>query len=208
MSVLPNRDRQAERRESTRREIVDAAWAEASAVGLASITLRNIAARVGMQAPSLYSHFASKNAIYDAMFGDAWGAYNAQVGAQRTRLTARTSARKRLLLMAEGYFDYAVQNLERYQLMNQRTIPDFTPTDAAYAESLACYREMVGQFAAMGVTRSEDVDVYTALIAGLIDQQLANDRDGDRWRRQLARVMDMFADDLGLPGPTLTRRTK
>lgn len=38
---------------------------------LSRITLREIAQRVGMRAPSLYSHFASKNAIYDAMFGQA-----------------------------------------------------------------------------------------------------------------------------------------
>jgi AcrR family transcriptional regulator len=25
-----------------------------------------------MQTPSLYSHFSSKNAIYDAMYGQAW----------------------------------------------------------------------------------------------------------------------------------------
>ena len=31
-----------------------------------------------MQAPSLYSHFASKNAIYDAMFGEAWAEYDAR----------------------------------------------------------------------------------------------------------------------------------
>jgi len=35
---------------------------------IAGLTLRDIATRVGMQQPSLYSHFASKQAIYDAMF--------------------------------------------------------------------------------------------------------------------------------------------
>ena len=173
-------------------------------MGLPSITLRSIAARVGMQAPSLYSHFASKNAIYDAMFADAWATYNALIPGFRARITARTSGRKRLLIMAESYFDFAAENLERYQLMNQRTIPDFAPSAEAYQPSLACYEEMVGEFAQLGSTRPDDLDVYTALIAGLIDQQLANDPGGDRWRRQLARVMDMFADDLGLPEPRLT----
>src|SRR5258708_16154448 len=75
MSAAPNRDRQAERREATRREIVDAAWEIAKRDGLAAVTLREVAARVGMQSPSLYTHFASKNAIYDAMFGQAWSEY-------------------------------------------------------------------------------------------------------------------------------------
>ncbi len=67
----------AERREATRREILDAAWAMARESGLTQITLRDVADRVGMQAPSLYGHFASKMAIYDAMFGEAWGEYEA-----------------------------------------------------------------------------------------------------------------------------------
>ena len=49
-----------------------AAWAEAREHGLATLTLRQLAARIGMSAPSLYTHFAAKHAIYDAMFADAW----------------------------------------------------------------------------------------------------------------------------------------
>ena len=61
-----------DRRETARRKILDAAWAVAREQGLAALTLRGVADRVGIKAPSLYSHFASKHAIYDAMFGDAW----------------------------------------------------------------------------------------------------------------------------------------
>ena len=58
-----------------RQEILSAAWAVAREQGLAQLTLREVAERVGMRAPSLYTHFASKNAIYDAMFADAWTQY-------------------------------------------------------------------------------------------------------------------------------------
>ena len=43
--------------------------------GLGSITLRDVAARVGMRAPSLDWHFNSKKDLYDAMFGQASGSY-------------------------------------------------------------------------------------------------------------------------------------
>src|SRR4051794_9297628 len=66
----PTRDRRAERREATRREIVDEAWALVREQGLAALSLRDLARRVGMQAPSLYGYFPSKHAIYDAMFGE------------------------------------------------------------------------------------------------------------------------------------------
>jgi hypothetical protein len=53
----------------------------------------------------------------------------------------------------------------------------------------------------MGVTSDQEADIFTALISGLISQHLANDPGGQRWRRLLPRVIGMFADDLGLPGP-------
>jgi AcrR family transcriptional regulator len=66
----PNRDRRAERQEATRREILDAAWRVARTNGLAGLTLRDVAAAVGLRPPSLYSYFPSKDAIYDGMFAD------------------------------------------------------------------------------------------------------------------------------------------
>src|SRR3954466_6881629 len=72
MTAVPTRDRRAERREATRREILDAAWLIARRDGLTAVTLREIADRIGMRPPSLYSHFESKNAVYDAMFAESW----------------------------------------------------------------------------------------------------------------------------------------
>src|SRR4051794_6968258 len=69
---VPTRDRVAERRAATRQEIVSAAWALAEEHGLHGFTLRDLATRVGMRAPSLYSHVDSKLALYDAMYEDAW----------------------------------------------------------------------------------------------------------------------------------------
>src|SRR3954447_22712553 len=68
MFAPPKRDRRAERREATKAEILDAAWELVRREGLAGLSLRDLARRVGMQAPSLYSYFASKHAIFDAMF--------------------------------------------------------------------------------------------------------------------------------------------
>ena len=68
MIDLPTRDRRAERHEATRAEILDAAWQVAREQGLAGLSLRDVAARVGMRPPSLYWYFAAKHGIYDAMF--------------------------------------------------------------------------------------------------------------------------------------------
>ena len=135
MLDTPYAIRQAERREATRREILESAWAVSRDVGLAQLTLRDVAERVRMRAPSLYTHFDSKNAIYDAMFGDAWSQCRDHLVTALTPppRTARASLRR----VTHAFFDYCVSDLARHQLMNQRTIPGFEPSPEAYASSVA-----------------------------------------------------------------------
>lgn len=196
-----NRDRAAERREATRQEIVDAAWQVARSQGLAQVTLGAVAGLVGMRAPSLYTHFASKNAIYDAMFAQAWSDYLHSVRALEPAMAveARRGPRQLLRHLARHFFDYAVSDLARHQLMNQRTIPGFEPSPESYAPAVAVLEDFRQRLADLGVTRQEDVDICVALIGGLIDAQLANDLGGDRWARLLDRAVDMFADNVDLP---------
>jgi AcrR family transcriptional regulator len=200
----PNRDRKAERREATRREILAAAWEIAHESGLTSVTLREIAARIGMRPPSLYSHFASKNAIYDAMFAQAWEDFRAVLDKDVSALPA--DPRGRLIAVASTYFDFAVSDLERHQLMDMPMFRDFTPSEEAYRPSVQCYGIMRSVLSEIGIHRQADLDLYTALIGGLVNQQLANDPKGDRWRALLPRALTLFADDLGLPAPPRTPR--
>ncbi len=126
MLDTPKRDRIAERREATRRDILEAAWDLARENGLSSLTLRDVAERVGMRAPSLYSHFESKNAIYDAMFGQAWSDYErAQI--EELAPTARAPARGGAA-MARHFFEFTTSDLARHQLMDVRIIPGFSPS--------------------------------------------------------------------------------
>ena len=128
MIVKPNRDRRAERHEAIRREILDAAWDAAHETSIAGLTLRDIATRVGMQQPSLYSHFASKQAIYDAMFKQAWQTYLDDARSAAVGLPAEP--RPRLTAMAEHYFDFAVSDLPRHQLMDVNVVPNFQTPQA------------------------------------------------------------------------------
>jgi AcrR family transcriptional regulator len=192
----PNRDRLAERRAATRREIVDAAWEVARAQGLAQLTLRDIAGRVGMKAPSLYSHVDSKNAIYDAMFAQSWNECREVMTAMDARCPP--DLRGTLQLYAHTFFDFSVSDLTRFQLMNQRTIPGFEPSPEAYAPAVLVMQGLRDQLARHGITAAEDIDLYVALIGGLADAQLANDPGGDRWARLLDRAVDMYLHDLGI----------
>ena len=207
MLGIPNRDRQAERREATRREIVDAAWTLAREKGLTEITLREVAARVGMQAPSLYSHFSSKNAIYDAMFGEAWSEYE-QLDADEHGVDPSASPRARTVAKALLFFDFATADLARYQLMNQRTIPGFEPTPESFAPSQRTVQRSVERLAEIGVTDRGDIEILFSMMAGLSAQQLANDPGGDSRRQLLARAVEMWADGVGLPQDPKPRKAR
>ena len=207
MLVIPKRDRIAERREATRGEILEAAWQLAQEQGLAEFTLRDLAERVGMRAPSLYTHFASKNAIYDAMFGQAWSDYEqiALVELSELPQTPRAAIRR----VARLFFDFAVANPARHQLMNQRTIPGFVPSSDSYAPAVRVFEMGKQIFRNLGLTDPADFDISTAIIAGMINQQIANDPGGTRWSALLDRTVDIWADGLGLPPepPAQNRRT-
>ena len=168
------------------------------------LTLRDVADRVGMRQPSLYSHFDSKEAIYDAMFGQAWQAFLEYFKA----MELPAEPRARLIAIAFGYFDFQVSDLARYQLMDVAVVPGFHPSPQAYAPAVEVYGLMLANLRTAGVSTDQDADIYTALIGGLVSQQLANDPGGQRWRRLIPRVINMFADGLGLPRAERTRETE
>ena len=76
-----------------------------------------------MRPPSRYTHFESKNAVFDAMFADAYS----QLGDAYDALSPSDEPRSALLASAELYFDVAVADAARYQLMNQPALPYFQP---------------------------------------------------------------------------------
>jgi AcrR family transcriptional regulator len=205
MLGTPKRDRVAERRAATRREILDAAWALARESGLTQITLRDVADRVGMQPPSLYSHFPSKMAIYDAMFGEAWTGYEATLPALERRVAkADGDPRAAVQLISRHFFDFSVADHPRYQLMNERIVPGFEPSPEAYAPSIRVFEHGVRTVKELTGATDEDHLIWISILGGLINQHFANDPAGARLSKVLARAIDMWADAVGLPATTST----
>jgi AcrR family transcriptional regulator len=182
-------DTRSERHLATRSEILATAWALTNERGLTGWSLRELAAGVGMRAPSLYVYFPAKDHIYDAMFGESYH--------QLLELSLATplpdDPRERLRAMAVLFFDFAAENPARLQLMFWRVIPGFEPSPDAYAPSLQLFGLGQKAFAEMGITDPGALDMWTALLSGLISQQASNDPGGDRWRRLLDHAVDMFA---------------
>ena len=185
----------ARRHDATRQEILDAAWAQAEEAGVAGISLRSLAAAVGMQAPSLYTYFESKDAIYDAMFADSYEAlsrFSEEITVEVTDL-GRVDA---LTMAIDRFIGFCQQSPARYQLMFTRAVPGWEPSPDAYAVSVRSYAEMAEALASLGIVGEEALDLYTAVSAGLAAQQMANDPAGDRWRRLARSAMEMLVEHL------------
>jgi AcrR family transcriptional regulator len=201
----PAPSRIEQRREATRGEILDAAWAIVREHGLAGLSLRDLAARVGMRAASLYSYFPSKHAIYDAMFRQGYEAFvqqmvsDADVGAEPPD-DVRTSA----LHNAHRFFDFCTSDPVRYQLLFQRTIPGFTPSEQSYALAVEAYERTVGTLRRYGLDDQSELDLWSAVFTGLVDQQLSNDPGGTRWRDLVERAVDVLLADVTRRASTMS----
>ncbi len=201
-TMTPAGGRRAARHAATRTEILRAAWAIVRAEGLAALSFRDLAAAVGMRAPSLYQYFDSKHAIYDAMFGQgmrealavAAGALEGREGRDALRESGRA-----LVL-------FSASDPVRNQLLFQRTIPGFTPSPDSYGPAIELSARVQALLIELGITDPGAFDLWTALISGLSNQQLANDPGGTRWIGLFDRAVDMFFAEVQPASRRLTKR--
>lgn len=185
--MLDTTDTRALRREGTRDRILKAAWKLARKEGLASFSLRDLAKAVGMRAPSLYSYFDSKLALYDAMFAQG----NREL-VERFSAIDVTDFDDYLRQSAKILFEFNLAEPARYQLLFQRTIPGFEPSPESYAIAIDLLAEARRRFSDAGFDDPRVVDLWTAVTSGLFSQQMANDPGGDRWFRLVDEALDMF----------------
>ncbi len=189
MVKAPTRtDWREQRRRFARGSILEAAWSLVNESGLAAITMRDLADRAGITVPTVYAYFDSKNAVFDEMF-----AQSAQQFATEMSAPYRTDDSHELLsTMARRFVDFCLSDVGRYQLLFQRTIPGFEPSARSYAHAVKALDNSRRQLAAVGVSTDVQVDLLTALLTGLVDQQISNDPGGDRWTRLIDDAIEMF----------------
>lgn len=177
------------RHQVTRQEILRAAWELARERGLTGWSLRDLASAVGMQAPSLYVYFPGKHGIYDAMFADG---YQQMLARTEEWASQDLSAVELVRDAAHRYVDFAVSDPARTQLLFQRVIPGFVPSDDSYALARQVLDTFTGVLGDAGISDPAAGDLWTALLAGLANQQISNDPGGDRWTRLIDDAVDMF----------------
>jgi AcrR family transcriptional regulator len=169
--------------------------------GVAALSLREVARRVHMQAPSLYFYFPSKMALYDALFLMAVrlrAEYRDRDDARREGFWDQLEGR------FESYMRFAQEHPELYQLAFERPVPGFVPS----AENLEeAFRAPAGleQMLAEAVTAGEVVldvpvaqarDLLIGMIHGLTAHHMANEPElpvgSGRFGSQIPAAIALF----------------
>lgn len=188
------------RRRSARAAILQAAWALVAEQGLAGLSLRDLARRVGITTPTVYAYFASKNAIYDAMFGQAADRFVEHMTEPLDTDDPVVALRRH----ARRFVEFSTADLPRYALLFTRTIPGFEPSAVSYAPAVRALAATRDRLEACGRAEPGDLDLWTAMVSGLVAQQNSNDPGGDRWTRLVDDAVSMF---LARPHPTRGARS-
>ena len=106
---------------------------------------------------------------------------------------------------ARAFFEFATADPQRYQLLFQRTIPGFEPSAESWAVAVELFDEMRRGFVRMGIVDDAALDLWTALLTGLTDQQISNDPGGDRWARLIDGAVAMFTAHIAAVSSTSRR---
>jgi AcrR family transcriptional regulator len=195
----------AERRQRNREEVRAAILAAARAVmreqGVAALSLREVARRVRLQAPSLYAYFPSKMALYDALFLLAVrlrAEYRDRADAGLTDFWERLHAR------FESYMQFAQENPELYQLAYERPVPGFVPSPESLEEAFrapAGFEHFLTEAVASGqivldMPVAEARDLLIGMIQGLTSGHMANEPElpigSGRFGSQIPAAVALF----------------
>ena len=120
------------RRRDARADLLSTAWEIVREDGLGGLSLRDLARRAGITTPTVYAYFESKNAIFDAMFGEA-----AQNFAEmKAEPLEGDDPQVNLVTEAQRFVDFCTSDVARYQLLFQHLIPGFNPSPESYAPAV------------------------------------------------------------------------
>ncbi len=192
------------KQEATRQRILDEALALFSARGYDSVSVGEIAKAVGIKAPSLYNHFPSKRAIFDAIVDATAAQYEADtdkidIHVQNvtqdipafTEITADALFEKVRQIFLYSLHDENISRFRRMMTIEQFRSPELAALySRRYVERVLDYH--AGIFRALiaaGEIQAEDPDTLAMLyVAPVLTLIGVCDRQPERETECLARL--------------------
>jgi len=160
----------------TKHRILDEALTLFSEKGYANVFVGDIAERVGIKAPSLYKHYKSKKAIFDAIIDEMNERFKAQAGALNINGTdAAADAgiyvnmdEQHLVKLGSDLFMYFLHDDYTRRFRKMLTIEQFHDKELAavysaqYIDDPLSYQGMLlGMLVAQGVLKTDNVGIMT-----------------------------------------------
>lgn len=171
------------KQEDTKQRILEKALDLFSSNGYDSVSVGEIAKAVGIKAPSLYNHFASKQAIFDAIVESTAAQYERDTGkidihvqnaAQDFPVFSEISE-DMLVEKVRQIFDYSLHNEVIRRFRRMMTIEQFRSPQLAelysrrYVERIVAYHAAIFRsLISAGEIRNEDADALALMYAAPI----------------------------------------
>jgi AcrR family transcriptional regulator len=202
-------DRRQRRRQETIEEVLDIAVEIMTEQGVAGLTIGEVARRLGIRPPSLYVYFASKEAIYDALFARGAREVGQLIATESEQLLARVAPLQPLaeilLDAARTFVRWAMEHPAYTQLLCWRPVPGFEPSPEAFAPAVAMVetsRHRLSELQRRGFIRADasidDIQRdWVVILTGVVTRQLANAPqekfDEGRFSTAIGDLVGMFA---------------
>jgi AcrR family transcriptional regulator len=162
---------------TTRDRILAAARALFLRHGLEGVSMRAVAARVGLTPMALYRHFRSKEALHEALVEQGHAVFLQYL----QRALAEPSPEGRLARSGSEYLNFALEHRQDYRMMFMTALPPRASTASPAWRDVATFRFLVDRIreaAAAGLLRADDPE-STALsvwahVHGLVSLYLTN----------------------------------
>jgi AcrR family transcriptional regulator len=188
--ATPIKRRRDREREQRRQNILLAARTIAAEEGWNAVTIRKVADRIEYSPPTIYEHFASKEAILLDLMREGFAAL---LQALRTARTAAPDPEAALVAMAHAYWEFAWQRPELYQVMHGLGgVPfcgDVAEAKGGLPEPEQVFDEVLLALAAFTQATGADVgdpdeavEIIWATSHGLIALTMSDHLDGGRER--------------------------
>jgi AcrR family transcriptional regulator len=170
MSIQSRRERERAERE---RLIITTARELAEAEGWQAVTTRRLADQIEYSQPVLYSHFAGKTAIMQAVATDGFAALAAQLHSARTTAAGPW---KGLVAVAEAYSGFAGQQPAVYDAMFTHPVELPFASPGAPAELQTTFDEL--RQALLPFTAGDDLDTLAETLWGGLHGLIVLQRSG------------------------------
>lgn len=198
-TTLRSRDRESE---ATRRAILDAAEQLLATVGEDGLSIREVCARAGVTAPTIYHHFGDKAALVARVVDDCFADFDRSFAHR----AAPHDPVQALRWGFDRYVEYGLEHPTHYRLMFGARPSRPSAAGLASYDGLRRRVTAIADAGRLAVPLEDATAAFWAAVHGVTSLLISGYWTPDS--SAIALVRDAMIDHLTMPKPSRPRRTK